>query len=229
MRALLALLILRVELALSTPLILPQMIALVLALIPILTMLQLVLARVLAQALALALILALVLARALMLALVLELVLVQVPMLVLVSARSLVHVQVLVPVLVLVLALELMMMLVLVLVIKVRPLLQEGILSRHLLSRKGYANRSGFLGLCPRNVWGQELSVFPKKPLTIYERYQIVIAELEIGAVGTVYSRRLSWWARENPGKARTWKSMKNVHLLTHVEFVYFWMKLGAS
>jgi hypothetical protein len=34
--------------------------------------------------------------------------------------------------------------------------------------------------------------------------------ELEIGFIGTDFSRRTSWWARENPGRARTWKSMKN-------------------
>jgi hypothetical protein len=45
---------------------------------------------------------------------------------------------------------------------------------------------------------GQELSfVQETKPLTIYEWHQIVIIELEIGAVGTDFSRRTSWWARE--------------------------------
>jgi hypothetical protein len=66
-----------------------------------------------------------------------------------------------------------------------------------------------------------------------------LITELEIGAVGTDFSRRMSWWARENPGWARTWKSMKNgdrFEMYTHaknilktLEFIYFWMKLGAS
>jgi hypothetical protein len=39
-----------------------------------------------------------------------------------------------------------------------------------------------------------------------------VINEFEIGAVGTDCSRQTSWWARENPGRARTWKLMKNIH-----------------
>jgi hypothetical protein len=40
-----------------------------------------------------------------------------------------------------------------------------------------------------------------------------VIAELEIGAVGTEFSRRMSQGAREHPRGARIWKSMKNEHL----------------
>jgi hypothetical protein len=49
--------------------------------------------------------------------------------------------------------------------------------------------------------------------VTIHKRHQIVkIAELEIGAVGTDFSRRTSWRAREDLGRARTWKSMNNVH-----------------
>jgi hypothetical protein len=32
-------------------------------------------------------------------------------------------------------------------------------------------------------------------------------------AVGTDFPRRTSWWAREDPGRAITWKSMKNGHL----------------
>jgi hypothetical protein len=56
------------------------------------------------------------------------------------------------------------------------------------------------------------LSVFLEKHLTIYERHQIVITELEIGAVVTDFSRRMSWWVREDPGRARTWKSMKHMH-----------------
>jgi hypothetical protein len=36
--------------------------------------------------------------------------------------------------------------------------------------------------------------------------------ELEIGAVGTDFSRRTSWWARENLGRSRKWKSMINMH-----------------
>jgi hypothetical protein len=77
------------------------------------------------------------------------------------------------------------------------------------------------------------------KSLTKYKRHQIVITELEIGAVGTDFSRRTPWWAREDPGRARTWKSMKNKHLFkmyTNTEndhkctdLIYFWMKLGAS
>jgi hypothetical protein len=42
----------------------------------------------------------------------------------------------------------------------------------------------------------------------------MLIDELEIAAVGTDVSRRTSWWAREDPGRARTWKSMKNKHVL---------------
>jgi hypothetical protein len=60
---------------------------------------------------------------------------------------------------------------------------------------------------------GARTACFPrKKPLTTYERYQIVIDELEIGAVGTDFSRRTSGWAREDPGRVRTWRSMKNMH-----------------
>jgi uncharacterized NAD(P)/FAD-binding protein YdhS len=43
-----------------------------------------------------------------------------------------------------------------------------------------------------------------KKTVTIYKRHQIAITELEFGAVGTDVSRRTSWWAREDPGRART-------------------------
>jgi hypothetical protein len=39
----------------------------------------------------------------------------------------------------------------------------------------------------------------------------MLITDLEIGAVGIDFSRRRSWWARENPERARTWKSMKSM------------------
>jgi hypothetical protein len=41
--------------------------------------------------------------------------------------------------------------------------------------------------LFPRNVWKQEFSFPGKIRLTVYKRHQIVIAELEIGAVGTFF------------------------------------------
>jgi hypothetical protein len=37
----------------------------------------------------------------------------------------------------------------------------------------------------------------------MYKRRQIAIIELEIGAVGTDFSRRTSCWGREDPGRAR--------------------------
>jgi hypothetical protein len=64
-----------------------------------------------------------------------------------------------------------------------------------------------------QKMYGGKNCLFSKKkPLTTYERYQIVIDELEIGAVGTDFSRRTSGWAREDPGRVRTWRSMKNMH-----------------
>jgi hypothetical protein len=78
-----------------------------------------------------------------------------------------------------------------------------------------------------------------KKSVIIYKRHQIVITELEIVAVGTDILRRTSWWAREDLGKARTWKSIKNMHFSemytnakndpTSIKIMYCWMKLGAS
>jgi hypothetical protein len=60
---------------------------------------------------------------------------------------------------------------------------------------------------------GARIVSFPiKKPWNIYKRHQIVITELGLGAVGTDFSRRTSWWARENPGRARRRKSMRNIH-----------------
>jgi hypothetical protein len=56
--------------------------------------------------------------------------------------------------------------------------IQEGILSRNVLSRKVYANWSGFLS-------SKNCLLSKKKPLTIYKRHQIVITEPEKGAVGT--------------------------------------------
>jgi hypothetical protein len=76
-----------------------------------------------------------------------------------------------------------------------------------------------FLWFFTRTFWGQGLSVFQEqKPLTMYERHQIVICELEIWAVGTDFSRRTSRWAREDPGRARTWKSMRNPHSLKCIQ-----------
>jgi hypothetical protein len=37
----------------------------------------------------------------------------------------------------------------------------------------------------------------------------MLITKLEIGAVGTDFARRKSWWAREVPGRAKRWKTMK--------------------
>jgi hypothetical protein len=78
-----------------------------------------------------------------------------------------------------------------------------------------------------------------EKPLTIYKQHQIATDELEIGAIGTDFSWRTSWWARENLGRSRTWKSMKNIHfseIYTNerrnqhlIKIIDFWMKLGAS
>jgi hypothetical protein len=62
--------------------------------------------------------------------------------------------------------------------------------------KKSVCEMVWFLWFCPRNVWGQKLFVFQEKP--IYKRNQIVITELEIGAVDTDFSRRTSLWAREN-------------------------------
>jgi hypothetical protein len=82
-------------------------------------------------------------------------------------------------------------------------------LSQETLSRKVYANWSCFFGFCPRIFWGRELSVFQEKTIDhIQKQHRLVITELEIGAVGTDFSRRTSWRAREDPGRARTWKSM---------------------
>jgi hypothetical protein len=49
--------------------------------------------------------------------------------------------------------------------------------------------------------------------LTIYTRHQIIITELEIGAIGTDFSRRRHGGQEKKPGRARTWKSMKNLHV----------------
>jgi hypothetical protein len=51
-----------------------------------------------------------------------------------------------------------------------------------------------------------------EKHLTIlFKRHPIIMTELKIGAVGTEFSKRTSWWARAGPGR---WNSMKNGHLL---------------
>jgi hypothetical protein len=57
--------------------------------------------------------------------------------------------------------------------------------------------------------WGKNCFLSTKKPLTIYKRHQVVIDALEIGAVGTDFSKRTSWWARQDPGGAKTWKSIE--------------------
>jgi hypothetical protein len=63
--------------------------------------------------------------------------------------------------------------------------------------------------------------------------------EFEIGDVSTDFSKRTSWWAREDLGRARTWKSMKNgcvclmytntINYYKCIELISFWKKLGAS
>jgi hypothetical protein len=75
--------------------------------------------------------------------------------------------------------------------------------------------------------------------LTVYKRHKFVIDELEIEVDGTDFSRQTSWWAREDLGKAKTWKSMKNMHVSemytnarnnqTCINIRCFWMNLGAS
>jgi hypothetical protein len=59
------------------------------------------------------------------------------------------------------------------------------------------------LARCPCK---QKLVCSRKIPLTIYKRDQFLITELEIGVVDTDFSRRTSWWAREDQGRAGTWK-----------------------
>jgi hypothetical protein len=81
-------------------------------------------------------------------------------------------------------------------------IIQEGILSRNHLSRKVYANWSGFLRFVQESSGGKNCLFFKKNRLTIYKRHQIVISELEIGAVGTDVSRRTPWRAREDLGRA---------------------------
>jgi hypothetical protein len=69
----------------------------------------------------------------------------------------------------------------------------------------------------------------------------MAIKELEIGAVGTDFSRRTSWWAREDTVRASTWKSMKTCLKTntfdkfpnrqseeTCIKIMYFWMNLGV-
>jgi hypothetical protein len=74
--------------------------------------------------------------------------------------------------------------------------------------------RNGLVPCLFQKNYGGNNSLLPteQKHLTIYNRHQIVIHELELGAVCTDFSKRTSWRARENPGRARTWKSMKNMH-----------------
>jgi hypothetical protein len=54
--------------------------------------------------------------------------------------------------------------------------------------------------------------LFNNKPLTIYKPHQMLIAELEIEAVGTEFSKRTSWGTCEDLRRARTWKFMKNMN-----------------
>jgi hypothetical protein len=65
---------------------------------------------------------------------------------------------------------------------------------------------------------GKNCRFSKKKPLTVYKRHQIVITELKIKAVGIDFSRRTSRWAREDPRRARTWKSMKNMQKLIQMQ-----------
>jgi hypothetical protein len=100
--------------------------------------------------------------------------------------------------------------------------IQEGILSRNLV-KKRVCDLVWFLWFVPRNCMGARIVSFGKKQkntltIYIYQRHQIVIAELEIGAAGADFSRRTSWWAREDPGRARTWKSMKSMHFLRCIQ-----------
>jgi hypothetical protein len=75
-----------------------------------------------------------------------------------------------------------------------------------------------FYYVVSKKILGAQIVVCQRtKPLTIYKRHQVVINELEIGAVGTDFSRWTSWWARENPGRARTWKSMKNMYFFWNI------------
>jgi hypothetical protein len=95
--------------------------------------------------------------------------------------------------------------------IRMLKMMQEGILSRNRLSRKVHATWSGFLSVFQEKYGGKNCLLFSwKKPLTICKRHRIVINKLEIGAVGTDFSRRTSWW----PGRARTWKSMQTCTFL---------------
>jgi hypothetical protein len=67
----------------------------------------------------------------------------------------------------------------------------------------------------------------------------MLITELEVGAIGTDFSWRTSWRAREDLRRARTRKTQKNKDVsemytnLKHdqmfVEFIYFCTKLVAS
>jgi hypothetical protein len=76
-----------------------------------------------------------------------------------------------------------------------------------------YANQSVSLCLFQDIPGGKNVLLSEKNPGTMYKRHQIVINELEIGAVGTNFSWRTSWWAREDPAKARTCKSMNTEHV----------------
>jgi hypothetical protein len=63
-----------------------------------------------------------------------------------------------------------------------------------------------------------EKTGFVNKTLTVYRRQQLLITELEVGAVGINFPRQRSWWAREVPGRARTCNKMTNKRL-----FDVFW------
>jgi hypothetical protein len=94
--------------------------------------------------------------------------------------------------------------------------IQEGILSRSLLSTEMYANWPGFFGFFQEMSGSENCRFSTKKRLTIYKRHQMVITELEIGAAGTDFSRRTSWWAREDlegPEHGKTCTFMKCIQM----------------
>jgi hypothetical protein len=61
-----------------------------------------------------------------------------------------------------------------------------------------------FLMCFQKNPGGKSCHLSKKNQLNMYKRHQIVIDELEIRSIGTDFSRQTSWWAREDPGRART-------------------------
>jgi hypothetical protein len=92
---------------------------------------------------------------------------------------------------------------------------------KNLFVKKCVCELVWFLWFLSKKCLGARIRFSRKKRLTTYKRHQLVITELEIGAVGTDFSRRTSWWEREDPGRARTWKSMKNMNfseMYTHAK-----------